>query len=217
MYFTNRAQAGMTIAEQLDKYRYENCVVVALSDGAVLVAEPIAQRLHSVLALLLTEEIGVPGEDTPIGTINQDGGFAYNSAIGEEELDEYKSEYFNYFEAEKLAQFHKMNQLVGDEGIVSPELLKDHNIILVSDGLKTGASLDAAAEFLKPIRIERLIVATPIASVAAVDRMHILADEIHCLGATDNYLDTDHYYDENTVPSRKEALDRIRQNILNWQ
>ena len=50
MYFEDRAQAGSLLAAQLvDKYRYENCAVVALSDGGVLVGERIAAELHCML------------------------------------------------------------------------------------------------------------------------------------------------------------------------
>ena len=54
MYFENRAQAGLQLAQQLlEKYRYEDCAVVAVSDGAVLVGEQIAAQLHAPLMLSL--------------------------------------------------------------------------------------------------------------------------------------------------------------------
>ena len=60
MYFESREEAGAQLAARLfDKYRYENCAVVALSDGAVLVGEQIAAALHCVLTLLLIENIDV--------------------------------------------------------------------------------------------------------------------------------------------------------------
>ncbi|HEV2412914.1 MAG TPA: phosphoribosyltransferase family protein [Candidatus Saccharimonadales bacterium] len=217
MYFTNRAQAGEALTEELQDYRYKNCVVVALTDGAVLVAEPIAHYLHATLAMLLAEQVEIPGEHQYVGTVNQDGGYAENSEISEGEMDEYKTEFFNYIEEEKLRVFQKLNRLVTDGGAVDPAMLQDHDVILVSDGLKTGATLDAAAEFLKPIRLHRLVIATPLASVGAVDRMHVLADELHCLNVVDNYLDTNHYYDNNKLPNHKQILAKIRQSVLNWK
>lgn len=217
MYFTNRAQAGGQLAEQLSDYRYENCVVVALSEGSVMVAEPIAQYLHCVLTLLLTEDIVLPGEHTVLGTIDQNGAFTFSSDFSSSEVDEYRSEFFNYIEGEKLARFHKMNRIVGDTGLIDPDLLQDHNVILVADGLRSGALLDAAINYLKPLRLEGLIIATPLASVQAVDRMHVVADKIFCLNVTDNYLDTNHYYDDNSIPSRDQIIAKIQQNILNWR
>jgi predicted phosphoribosyltransferase len=216
MYFTNRAQAGGMLAAQLEKYRFENTIVVALSEGGVLVGEPIAQYVHAVLTMLLSEEITVPGENTAIGSIDQDGGFSYNSELSAGQMDEYQAEYLNYFEGQKMEKFHEMNQLLGDGGILDKDMLRDHSVVLVSDGLKGTSQLDAAASFLKPIRIQRLVVVAPIASVAAVDRLHIMADELHILNVADNYLDTDHYYDDNTIPSREEIVAKINQAILNW-
>ena len=60
-------------------------------------------------------------------------------------------------------------------------------------------------------RIKRLIVTTPIASVDAVDRMHILGDELHVIGVTENFMGTNHYYDNNDIPDR----DTIVKMILN--
>jgi len=77
--------------------------------------------------------------------------------------------------------------------------------------------LDAAADFLKPIRLQRLVIAAPIASVAAVDRAHVIADEIHILSVTDNFLDTNHYYEQNDIPSHEDTIAKINQIILNWK
>lgn len=217
MYFTNRTQAGGQLAEQLAKYRYENCIVVALSESSVLVAEPIAQYLHCIITLLLTEDIELPGEHAVLGTVDQAGSFTYNSDFSQGELDEYRSEFFNYIESEKLQKFHRMNRMIGDTGLIDADLLQDHVVILVADGLKSGSLLDAALNFLKPVRTEKLVIATPLASVQAVDKMHIAADEIFCLNVTDNYLDTNHYYDDNSVPGHQEIVAKIQQIMLNWR
>ena len=110
----------------------------------------------------------------------------------------------------------KINQLLGAGGIVDETMLREHNVILVSDGLSSGASLDAAADFLKPLNIGQLVIAAPIASVEAVDRAHIVGDELHFLSVTDNYLDTDHYYDVNDVPSHEATIAALNEIVLNW-
>jgi putative phosphoribosyl transferase len=95
--------------------------------------------------------------------------------------------------------------------------LREHVIILVSDGFKHGATLDAAADFFKHIKISKLVVVTPIASVQAVDRMHITADELHCLSVTENYISTNHYYDINDIPSHDQIVAKINNIVHNWQ
>jgi len=206
----------MALAETLEEYRYENSIVVALSDGAVLVAEPIAAELHCILTIMLAEDVMLPGEPVPIGSINQEGGFAYNSALSDGEVDEIRAEFHGYIESQKLEHLSHLHQLLGETGVVAKEMLRDQIVIVVADGLKNASTLDAVAEFLKPVRVQKLVIVTPIASVESVDRMHIVADEIHILSTTDNYLDTNHYYDDNTIPGREEILAKMKQIILNW-
>ena len=63
MYFASRLQAGRQLASQLvPKYRYENCAVLAVSDGGVMVGAQIAQQLHCVITLLMSAEITLPRE-----------------------------------------------------------------------------------------------------------------------------------------------------------
>jgi len=101
--------------------------------------------------------------------------------------------------------------------LIRRDLLYGHNVILVSDGLNSGISLDAAQDFLKPIKIERLIIVTPLATVQAVDRMHIIADEIVCLDVVENYMNTNHYYDDNKLPSHETIVKTIETIVLNWK
>lgn len=218
MYLASRLHAGRLLAEQLkQKYRYENTAVVALGDGGVMVGAQIAAELHCVLTLLLSTEIYLPREPDPIAGITSSGTVTYNSRYSKGEIDGLVSEYFGHVEQEKLKKLHEMNRLLGSGGTISKELLRYHNIILVSDGLKTGFPIDLAYEFLKPIAIEKLIIATPYASVQAVDRMHLLADDLYCLNVVENFTDTSRYYDKNDVPDHDTVVETIKNIILNWK
>ena len=218
MYFSSRLEAGYRLAQELiGSYRYENSVVMALTDGAVQVGRQIATELHCPLTLLLSEAIPLPGEGTDFGTLNQSGRFTYNGLFSAGEIEDYYSEYHGYLEDQKREKMSKMNQLLGAGGIVSEEILRGQNVILVSDGLPSGISLDAAADFVRPLKISHLIVAAPIVSVNATDRAHILCDEIHFLAVTDNYLDTNHYYDTNDIPSHEATIAELNEIVLNWR
>jgi putative phosphoribosyl transferase len=218
MYFESRAQAGQILAEQLAPlYRYENCVVVALSDGAVQVGEQIAEALHCILTMIIIEDIPVPGESVSFGGVSQDGGFTYNGSFSSGEAEEYASEFHGYLEEQKREAFQKINRLLGDGGIIDHDMLRDHVVILVADGLDNGASLDVAVDFLKPIRIQKLVVATPIATVPAVDKLHIVADELHVLDVKENFMGIDHYYEQNDIPSHEDTIAKINQIVLNWR
>lgn len=217
-YFASRQAAGELIAKELlPKYRFEDCAVVALGDGAVLVGAQIAKRLHCVLTMLLTSSIRLPGEYDTLAEISQRGDVTYNDMYTAGELEELKAEYFNYIEEQKLEHVFEMNRLLGAGGLISNDLMRNRNVIVVSDGLNNGLSLAVAADFLKPIRVKRLIAVTPFATVKAVDQMHILADEIVCLNVLEELISVDHYYDDNTMPSHDTVLKTIEDIILHWQ
>jgi putative phosphoribosyl transferase len=218
MYFESRAQAGQILAAQLfERYRYENCAVVALSDGAVQVGEQIAEALHSILTMLLIEDIQIPGEGLSFGGVSQSGGFTYNGMFSAGEVEEYTSEFHGYLEEQKREAFQRINRLLGDGGVIDSGMLRDHVVILVADGIDNGAAIDVALDFLKPIRIQKLIVATPVATIPAVDKLHMAADELHILDVKENFMGTDHYYEQNDIPSHEDTIAKINQIVLNWR
>ena len=217
MYFESRAQAGELLAVQLlDKYRYENCAVIALSDGGVLVGESIAVQLHCLLTILVTEGIEVPGESTTIGAVAQGGNFTYNSEFSSGEIAEYASEFHGYLEDQKRQAFNKINRLIGDGGLLTADMLRERVVILVSDGLSDGSMISVALDFLKPIRILKLIVVAPVATIPVVDQLHVAVDEMHILDVKENFMGTNHYYEDNEVPEHETVIAKINENILHW-
>ena len=218
MYFESRAQAGLMLAQQLvEKYRYEDCAVVALSDASVEVGEQIAAALHCILTMLVIEDIQIPGESMSFGGVSQTGNFTYNSSLSAGELDEYAGEFHGYLEEQKREAMQRINRLVGEGGVIDADMLRDRTIILVADALDTSAPLDVAMDFLKPIRVNKLVVATPISTVPMVDKLHVLADELHVLDVKENFLGVNHYYEKNDVLTHEETVAKINQIILNWR
>lgn len=207
----------MLASQLVAKYRYENCAVVALNDGGVVVGAQIAAQLHCLLSLLLNEEITLPRELDAIAGISQDGSVTYNSKYSPGELDELIGEYYQYIEQEKLSRLRELNDILGKGNTIDKRLLAGRNIILVSDGLGSGFAIDLAVQFLKPIPLEKIIVATPLASVQAVDRIHIAADDIYVLSVVENFMPTDHYYDRHDVPSHDKIVEIIERITLNWK
>ena len=216
MYFKSRAEAGRMIAEKLSQYKNSNTSVVALSPGAVIIGAQIAMQLHSALMMLMTENITIPGETEPFAAITANNTFTYNNKFSTGELEEMSGEYLNVIEGQRLEKLHKLHALLGHGGEIHRELLQRHTVILVSDGLNNGLSLDIAVDYFKPIKIDKLIVATPIASVSAVDKMHLVGDEIVCLSVLENYIETNHYYDDNTIPPVEDLVKVITKTPVHW-
>jgi putative phosphoribosyl transferase len=219
MYFKSRVEAGQLLAKQIvQRYKGQDCAIVALNDGGVMVGAQIALQLHCVITMLLAEAINLPREDAAVGGVSPDGSFSYNHKYSQGEIDEFVSEYYNYIEQEKMTKMHEMHRAVGSHShLIKRNLIKDKTVILVTDGLLDGFALDVALQYLKPIHIKKLVVATPLASVPAVDRMHILADDIFCLSVLEDYMNTDHYYDTNDVPEHKKVIKTVEQIVDHWK
>lgn len=213
MYFKNRDEAGRQLAEIVfHPYGRSATVILALSPGSLLVAKPIALRLQIPLYMVATKEIDLPGSyHERVGTVDQAGDFVYNSTLTQGQVDEYVAEYHNHIDSEKIEAIHEINRLLGAQGFVGTKDLNGKNILLVSDGFKDAVQLDAIMAFLKPVDVNRLVALTPIATVDAIDTLHILTDEIHVLSPKENYLGTDHYYEENNIPGEEEVQATLAQ------
>lgn len=216
-YFEDRQSAGELLADSLKKYKSNNCAVIALSEGGIVVGIEIAKKLHSSLFLLVTEEIKLPGEEhKPVATISTSGSFTYNNEYSTGELEAINTDYHTVIEQQRMLAFQKLNRIGDKEARIPKILLKNHIVIFVSDGLRNGLSLDVAADFIKPIKVKKIITAVPVASVPAVDRMHLLSDEIQCLSVVGNFMETDHYYKENSMPEHAEIIETMSNITLKW-
>jgi putative phosphoribosyl transferase len=169
------------------------------------------------LNMLLTENVVLPGESKPLAGLTSNNVFTYNNMFSTGEIEEMRADYLSYIEAQRIEKLHHLHMILSSGGEIKRNMLRRRVVILVSDGLSNAFSLDIAAEFLKPIKMQRLIVCTPIASVDAVDRMHLVADEVHCLSVIENYMHTGHYYADNTVPNTPNLLKIMRNTPINWQ
>ncbi len=182
-----------------------------------MVGAQIAVQLHSVITLLQLEELTLPREPKAIAGMTDGGSFVYNKEYTDAEIEELTGEYHGFIDEERVQKFHMLNSLSGAGGLINKKVLKHRKIILVSDGLDTVLKLDLAEEFLKPVEFESLIVAVPIATVPVIDKIHVMADAIYCLSVTDDFLGTDHYYDNNDIPDHKEIVDTIKNIVSRWK
>lgn len=215
-YFKNRTEAGEIIAEKLTKYRYDDTIVLALNESSVPVAAAIASKLHSLIAIMLTKDIFLPDGKTIVGEINEVGGFIYNNSFSTGEIEELVSEYRGSIELAKLNAMHEMHVALGQGGIISNAYFRDRVVIVVYDGSMNGMAFDMAESYLRRIKTKKIVMVCAVASVAAVDKMHVLADDLVCLNVTESTFDVNHYFDDNTILKRNEIISILNNIILNW-
>ena len=217
MYFKSRAEAGVKLADELmPLYRYENTVVVALSEAGLAVGYQIAVNLHTALRRLLMKTIHIDDESIDYATIMPGGVVAINPSLSESEQSYYYGEYAGWLEEQIREGILSIDRLMGTDEI-SPENMRGYNVILTDDGINNPTKLEAALTWLKPARVDKVVLACPVISVPALDRAHILCDELHILGVAANYISTEHYYEEDDAPDSDMARRMIDVTINNWK
>ena len=175
--YRDRDDAGASLAQELERYRGEHPVVLGIPRGGVPVAAQVAQRLGAELDVIVARKLGAPGhEELAIGAVTADGarflnqGAVRSLAVGEGYLDR--------ITARETAEARRREQRF--RGAQGPVALRGRLVILVDDGLATGATMRAAARAIRARGAGRLVIAAPVGSADAVAALSTEADEVVC-------------------------------------
>jgi putative phosphoribosyl transferase len=158
--FSNRAAAGEVLAEKLLNYaEIPDGLVLALPRGGVPVAHPVARRLRLPLDVFIVRKLGVPGqEELAMGAISSGGGYAMNERI--------VAALRISPAAIAAARAREQQEIERREQLYRPGKLELHlegrPVILIDDGIATGASVRAAALALRSKKVARIVVAAPV-------------------------------------------------------
>jgi putative phosphoribosyl transferase len=180
MPFTDRAEAGRKLAAALAAYKDERPVVLALPRGGVPVAAPIAAAFAAPLDLVLVRKIGVPSQpELAMGAV-VDGAqplvVRNENVIGLTGVSEAE---FAAVRDRELNEIERRRKLyLGDRP--RPEL-KDRTVIVVDDGIATGATTRAALRAVRGRQPRKLVLAVPVAPTSTLNELRDEADAIVCL------------------------------------
>lgn len=206
--FADRTEAGRELGRVLANRDLDDPVILALPRGGVPVALEIARALLAPMDVVLVRKIGVPEYREVAAAAVVDGGDAeivYNTDVMRSaRLSEADIER----EAEvELAEIERRRKIY--LGARERERLDGRTLIVVDDGIATGATMRAALAALKRKRPARLIVAVPVAAPDVVARLRKIVDEVVCLEAPDIfYAVGDHYGDFHQVTDA-EVMDAL--------
>lgn len=201
MIFEDRKQGGSLLVPQLTSYNSKpKTIVLGLARGGVVVAAEVAKGLHLPLNVLCPRKIGAPGNpELAIGAIMEDGEGIFN-----EDLMRILDVSEGYLEREtakereratqRLALFRKNHPLPNLEG---------YTVLLVDDGIATGATMQAAIKWLKTQGVIKIVVASPVAALESLETIKAEVDEVVCLH---------HPYDFGAVGYFYEQFDQTEDN-----
>lgn len=177
--FKDRYQAGQLLARQLMAYAgKKDVIVMALPRGGVPVAAMVAEALNAPLDLMIVRKLGVPGhEELAFGALAGNGVKIYNEEILQQLSLSPKS--IDQVIAKETKELARRNQLYRGTKPFPP--LENKTVIVVDDGIATGASIKAAVMALRQEKPKKIIVAVPVAPADISESMRRLADHYVCL------------------------------------
>jgi putative phosphoribosyl transferase len=205
--YKNRREAGKVLAADLQRYAgKKNVLVLALPRGGVPVAYEVAMALHAPLDIFLVRKLGVPGhEELAMGAIATGGVRVINEDVVQSlHIPEHVIEAVT---AKEQREIKRRERFYRDERPL-PEI-RDHQLILIDDGLATGASMRAAAHALRQQQPARLVVAVPVAAPATCELLRPDVDEIVCPLLPEFFYGVGWWYEDFAQTSDKEVQDLL--------
>lgn len=179
MRFRDRIDAGQQLASRLMKYAgRQDVLVLGLPRGGVPVAAEVARALRAPLDVFVVRKLGVPGHaELAMGAIASGGVRVLSDALIDE-LGIPRAAVAQVAAREHLELERRERLYRGDR---HPPVLQDRVVIVIDDGLATGATMEAAVEALRVHRPSRIVVAAPVGAPETCRRLASIADEIICV------------------------------------
>lgn len=199
MRFLDRHDAGRKLAERLKGRQREDAVVIALPRGGVPVGAVVAEALQVPLDVILVRKVGAPmqpelalaavtdGAAMRV-TVNKD--IQSELGLSDEDVKELARRQLPEIERRRDAYYKGR----------APTKLTGKTVIVVDDGVATGATVNSALRLIKAEKPARLVLALPVAPADAITRLERVADEVICLNTPTPFLAVGaHYADFDQV------------------
>lgn len=205
--YLDRHHAGRVLASSLREYAGRtNLVVYALPRGGVPVGYEVAVELVAPLDVFVVRKIGVPGrEELAMGAIASGGHCVLNDDVVQT-LDIPKDEIVRAVRLEKRELARREFAYRGERPAVH---VMGKVVLLVDDGMATGASMRAAIRALRQLSPTQIIAAVPVAAGETCDAMSDEADDVVCLATPEPFDAVGHWYDDFTPTTDREVRELL--------
>lgn len=209
MTFRDRSDAGRRLAKALSAYKGRNAVVLALPRGGVPVAAEVAEALDAPLDLILVRKIGVPSQpELAMGAVVD--GPAPIVVRNQEviELSGTTAEEFDAVCTEELAEIERRRNLYLGERTRAP--IAGQVVIVVDDGIATGATTRAALQAIRNRKPKELVLAVPVAPPDTIERLRGEVDALICLEAPEAFGAIGYFYQDFRQVGDEEVVETLK-------
>ncbi len=208
MQFRNRTDAGSQLGEAL-LARYggrSDVLVLALPRGGVPVASEVARKLNAPLDIFVVRKLGVPGhEELAMGAIATGGAIVFNDEVVRN-LGIPKYAIDRVIERERVELERRERDYRGDRP--APPI-KGKTVILVDDGLATGASMHAAVQAVRALGPAAIVIAIPAAASSTCSRLRAFVDDLVCLIKPEPFFAVSAWYDDFSQTTDEEVYNLV--------
>lgn len=217
MLFQNREEAGRQLAARLQKYRESpSGVILALPRGGVAVAYQVSLALHLPLDVFITRKIALPeNPEYALGAVSEGGNMYLNpDAVAEFRLSHADVQGIVSVQQQEISRRQQLYR----QGR-HPLPVRDRTVIVVDDGIATGATFFASVEAIRQQTPARLVAAIPVGPVATIRRMTGLVDELVVLSTPESFWAVgNHYVDFAQVEDHEvlEYLNLADESLREW-
>jgi len=211
--FADRRDAGVQLISRLKEYKdQQGVIVLALPRGGVATGYEIARSLNIPLDIVIVRKIGFPGQpELGIGAVSETGTVVLNTSI----ISTYGVPK-EYIEREVSRQKEEISRRVKlyRKGKRLPSL-EGKTVILVDDGVATGATIKSAITTLKEENLKKLIVALPVAPPGVVKELEQMVDLFICIETPFDFMAVGSYYHDFTQVSDEEVINFLERSAKN--
>jgi predicted phosphoribosyltransferase len=208
--FRDRTEAGRVLAEKLAAYAHRpDVIVLALPRGGVPVAYEVARALEAPLDVFLVRKLGLPGhEELAMGAIATGGVRVLNDQVVRAlRIPDYVIDAVAAWENQELARRERLYR--GDR---PPPDVRGRTVILIDDGLATGATMLAAVKALRQLQPARIVVAVPTASPDICEMLRAEVDEVICAITPEPFHAVGLWYEDFSQTTDEEVRELLAQN-----
>jgi predicted phosphoribosyltransferase len=207
MRFRDRAEAGRRLAAQLTADSHADAIVLGLPRGGVPVAVEVARALHATLDVFVVRKLGVPGHPELAMGATARGGVRI---LSQDIIDELgiQAPAIDAVTARERIELERRDRLYrGDRRL--PDL-RGRTVLVVDDGLATGATMEAAVEAVRLYGPARVVVATPVGAAEACQRLRRVADEVVCTHTPEPFRAVGLWYEQFDPTTDEEVISLMR-------